>query len=1001
MRTNKLENQADRTDRSDQTDCYAAPRRGSALLIVLGFLSFMMISAVSFAVYMRIERQASSNYRHSTTARHMLNAALYRAIDEIDSELRIPSFSTSGDTQCKFPTNWPGRVRASAVADGNLNDRNTRVLSMESLGFIPGIFVNDVRRYANPHRNDPGNNNSDATRNWRGAKWRTFNNIDKDPVGRYAYLCINVSDMLDVNLCRASGRDSNSNRVSISHLFDDDVQRRVFDDNFVNTDGKYITLQDFYACLFGRDDQVFTSPYHDFVDPKNTAAAPDFGFNDTDNHLVITGSRALPEPSSASTPPRNLYGIGPDDINAAFIEKLDTALPNVNIAGQVNREIVTAMLQDYLDTDSVPRRLDVPSVEMVPMISQLTFVPVGGRDTIVASEIVPDSDPPQTVNNMQLGVPGPPYGMVFVEVMWPFKNWQARQPLPDPNSFKVRVHAYVKVVGQAADAFNQSGDFMGPLLESAHYYAIAPTDATITFSAALETPDDRGANINNFYAMGRVELPNFNKKIQLIDQNGTPSSPFFAENNFVSVSLIVFAQVIDASGNVVDQAPKLSTTTASAIAAPEFGFTHKLFFQTDRVQVTSGAMSKILTYQWDALETPDPRFNYKASNWVLWQPSSVNNDNQKPGHNRSTEILLGQDGRDTDIFMSVADTGYFQSPGELGFIVRPFDFSIGGTPCDLSDPARTPEDAPYMFRTIRIYDHGGNAVNQRRDNIYDHFNVVNPNGTLDGARVNPLSDITAVLEGAIAKTPFDYWISARLAKLAVTPQSAEYKALQTETYDSYDAIDASKRTRRTLFQKANWRNFVQEWRDLMVQDVQPRKISNKTIAESWQTQLRDVYGLFDTMGWYADTGDTMRIFKSGYAHNAETPLHEIDRKMLYSFSLDSFCDRQQLFLYIIRAEVTSPTLFSSVTEARSLAGGRAVALVWRDPYPTGYNKDNNEWRKSDYDFDTTRVSPWYQHNRNAWGSLDESNTSISDPIAAQRRDSYHAHRILFFKQLDK
>ena len=175
--------------------------RGSALLIVLGFLSFMLISAVSFAVYMRIERQASSNYRHATTARHLLNVGLYRAIDDIDAELRVPSVNGTPRSR-KFP-DWPGRVRASAVPDSAQNGMDARVLSLEALSFIPGIFVNDARRYAVPNDADPGA--------WCGAKWRKITmpgsvmGGGQVEVGRYAYVCLNVSDMLDVNVCTAAG----------------------------------------------------------------------------------------------------------------------------------------------------------------------------------------------------------------------------------------------------------------------------------------------------------------------------------------------------------------------------------------------------------------------------------------------------------------------------------------------------------------------------------------------------------------------------------------------------------------------------------------------------------------------------------------------------------------------------------------------------------------------------------------------------------------------------
>ena len=40
-------------------------RRGSALLIVLGMLSFMIVSAVAFSVYMRMSRAPSSFLRRN------------------------------------------------------------------------------------------------------------------------------------------------------------------------------------------------------------------------------------------------------------------------------------------------------------------------------------------------------------------------------------------------------------------------------------------------------------------------------------------------------------------------------------------------------------------------------------------------------------------------------------------------------------------------------------------------------------------------------------------------------------------------------------------------------------------------------------------------------------------------------------------------------------------------------------------------------------------------
>ena len=44
-------------------------QQGSALLIVLGFLSFMVVSAVAFAIWMRNERLPSSALRRSVATR--------------------------------------------------------------------------------------------------------------------------------------------------------------------------------------------------------------------------------------------------------------------------------------------------------------------------------------------------------------------------------------------------------------------------------------------------------------------------------------------------------------------------------------------------------------------------------------------------------------------------------------------------------------------------------------------------------------------------------------------------------------------------------------------------------------------------------------------------------------------------------------------------------------------------------------------------------------------
>ena len=79
-----------------------ARKSGSALLIVLGFLSFMVVSAVAFAIYMRAERMPSSALRRTVATRHLLQGALAEAIARVDDAVRGDPFPgmcpTNSDT---------------------------------------------------------------------------------------------------------------------------------------------------------------------------------------------------------------------------------------------------------------------------------------------------------------------------------------------------------------------------------------------------------------------------------------------------------------------------------------------------------------------------------------------------------------------------------------------------------------------------------------------------------------------------------------------------------------------------------------------------------------------------------------------------------------------------------------------------------------------------------------------------------------------------------------
>ncbi len=1003
--------------------------RGSALLIVLGFLSFMMISAVSFAVYMRIERQSSSNYRHSVSARHLLNAALYRAIDEIDSELRIEKLKDeheANDRPRKFPR-WPGRVKTSAVANGEENARDARVLTLEALSFIPGILVNDVRRYAIPSVDDPGYDANDPTENWRGAKWRRLSmpvsairgedeTKVRSEVGRYAYICVNVSDMLDVNLCKAAMRDSSTNRVSIGHLFQTQAQREAFDEKFKTTDRHYGNLQDFYACMYQRrkdsmpstistpmDDTPFGSAYHSFIREQD-----DEFFDEATRHILITDSVSMAQPTAGEPcnvllnfpvgaallgqPQATAVALDAEKFAPALNKVFKNRLPS---GADASGTLMATALADYIDEDSIPKRLDMPTVEMVPMVSQVSLPNIGPQ---IKMRLDPDNKPIYLLHLLGEDVSQGVKPSVTVEFVWPFKNHLDRTAKP---TFTVEVEAYVTPIKRHEQKTSKNlptskGDY-------------------IKFFGTASAPEfwnvDTSANPDKCYQKVKIDLKTDNPSALAVDmvhsENGAMNG--FAEGTPASVAMVVFVNVRQggATGPIVDRVPQMSPYPESGSLSEdeEFGAISKLYFQTEATPPVQKLTMKTHTgndhidFVWDNLEVPDARFNHKASNW---QTVSAGNASSHPAATK----LLGKDGRDGDIYLFVSNAGKLYSPGELGFIIRPYPTrNPGGTAVNFHDATTEIEDEDYMFRTVRLYDHGqpssATDVERARDPVYDYFTAADASGKVVGSRVNPLSDIRLVLQSAVERTPVNYWY-ANLGSRA----QLELNNFNTVLQDPGTLNDTS----------SDWYKFKSGWY-LCLTNASPK------LNITWQKNLSDFYGNWDTFGWYSE-GKPKTIFDTkNKVNGAETTLntaslYEIDRKMLMSYTLESFSDRQQLFLYIIRAEATATAFGNSIggpgeTETKSLAGGSAVALVWRDPYPDGYDKENDNWTgkgtKKWYS-KINRVSPWYQHNNKAnnGGKYDDSRDEQSDGseanddlIDGQRLDGYHPHRILFFKQLDK
>lgn len=370
-------------------------RRGSALLIVLGMLAFMVISAVAFSAYMRSSRLPSSFLRRTVSSRMLVKAALAEAIDEIDAAIGNNPHPGVGTQNSCYPRNdsgsgynrnkWIGRVYIGATNSSQstrspaecLVGQNETVspLCLEALAYIPPPLVNEARYYS---------------RRSQAAKWHSF----PYDVGRYAFCAIDVSDFLDVNALLADTARSSApdTRLSFAYLFENDKHTSTsgdmgkpeewekFMDNYRGS-GKLplVSMADWNLAIHNAGLSGWTSPFCRYVengpgnfydtDPTSPEAEQirrmvfvTDGWMPNTNEVGQTGDLAVKQPFP--------------DISAGDSDASQPSVPAILSGTSETRKLLEenmsmldiVSLYDYLDKNDVPASLALPTVERVPML---------------------------------------------------------------------------------------------------------------------------------------------------------------------------------------------------------------------------------------------------------------------------------------------------------------------------------------------------------------------------------------------------------------------------------------------------------------------------------------------------------------------------------------------------------------------------------------------------------------------------------------------------------
>lgn len=992
-------------------------RRGSALLIVLGILSFMVVSAVAFSVLMRQSRLPSSFLRQKVAAAQLTKAALANAMAEIDRAIgdnAYPGVGNSNGTD-DFGNWWRNRVlmleksAAQATPDPDGGGEMAGAVStmpMEGLAYVPPPLLTTVRYWM---KRSP-------TAVWQGLGY---------DAGRYAYTAVNVSDYLDVNRLRANVmRDSSpSNRVSLAFLFENDqhtgdgaVSPQAFDEAMKKTTEdtyttRLVSMADYALSVFNGDlaGSGFESPFCAYVDGGGGSGTM---YTEVDNpsrqkFLVdswFPGSLTNATTVALTTEEGQPFGSFDPSFDGSFdsllkkggSESFNRVMNHLNFPERV-------ALKDYLDPDNVPTSLALPTLEHVPMLTGVRVTPVNGSFKPIVEEVLPMKEESVTDDNgttvgkrirrlWKLKGFDSPSILASATDVFPFKR-SSLDKSEGSAGFRAQflVKACMVLDGkQTEDVRLATGASVRPSDKSewrkanllgaagAPFLTFYGETAVSVPSSRLEESDvvvncepvqmDANVPSNLDYPLYGISYPDQDaidagKAEKKVDYDTSRFGELSAKEDAVKYvsdlgvlgkagggdasanvsgsettpalrwQFFVYVRIVDGDGNTVDMFPASfeDDLTYNAVNQGEMArngnqtslgepwreavvpvvgpkameidkttFFDETTWQTKPIDANNPIGFDEADAKTLAIYCDDPRYNWAPEDWFESADGNIAADawlSQAKGG------LTGSNCRPRDIFQFVSNRRYLQSMGEFQFLPlvrsswddhKSSDFAA----CSFCSTGRYDAkpfssrsranlaNGNYMWKLYTFFPDNGSWT----DDDYDPYGwgVVD---THNGAVVSQYADEDLFM-AALANTPYDYIVSA-----------------------------------------------MSEAGELTLNDGRPYCFSgfSSEANVSWD-QLKEVAanlkaGIESGEDWWEMNEWTESGANSIFGASVSARIHDVDRKFLASYWRNCIGNEQQLFLVFVRAE---PTVMGAASAGHTPAqlGGRAVALVWREPVST-------------------------------------------------------------------
>ncbi len=336
-------------------------QRGVALIIVLGFLGLMVMMAVSFMVQARVERMVADSTLDGMRARQVAQTGIAAAIQDYMNAIK----SLDSQSETKYDMFLSGDLNVSASYHySDLYYRSTNLWNGEAADWLPPSLT------ASSSRVDI-DDIDDMEWIWIRQKPNSRSRI----LGRYAYVCFNLSGGVDANLLGrefgdnlpSSGYGIQTNRDNVRKMLLNGVRAAPSTDS--NPQKK---LSDYQKMWQGFDTPAALNK---LTDGKNNDGNEQKGGNRWANYDMDEASVGF-----LSTDYLSCYSYAATHRGSGYGEKKQCSVENIT-GNQYFSRLVSDMggdagdvrkaLDDYFSSSDTPQGTDYPSVKAVPMFNEI------------------------------------------------------------------------------------------------------------------------------------------------------------------------------------------------------------------------------------------------------------------------------------------------------------------------------------------------------------------------------------------------------------------------------------------------------------------------------------------------------------------------------------------------------------------------------------------------------------------------------------------------------